>query len=105
MRRSIPGGPRVSYWSPPICSAGQRNNDEGTDMNPMLRNGRFTAMSFAAICALAAPALAQKDKMTPVPTPAQPNAIEIGTPPLPGATAKESWHKQYGSLFARNVTV
>ncbi len=74
-------------------------------MNPMLRVGRVTAMSMAATCALTASALAQKDKMTPVPTPPQPNAIEIGTAPLPGATAKESWHSQYGSLFARNVTV
>ena len=74
-------------------------------MNPMLRIGRLTAIGIAATFALAAPALAQKDKMTPVPTPAQPNAIELGTGPLPGATAQESWHSQYGSLFARNVTV
>jgi acetyl esterase/lipase len=74
-------------------------------MNPVLRIRRFTAIGIAATCALATPALAQKDKMTPVPTPAQPNAIEIGTGPLPGATAQESWHSQYGSLFARNVTV
>ena len=74
-------------------------------MNPTWRIGRLTAMSIAATCALAAPALAQNNKMTPVPTPAQPNAIELGTGPLPGATAKESWHSQYGSLFARNVTV
>ena len=71
-------------------------------MNPMLRIGRFTAVSIAATCVLAAPALAQRDKMTPVPTPAQPNAIELGTGPLPGATASESWHRQYGSLFARH---
>src|SRR3954469_23584875 len=74
-------------------------------MHPMLRTGRLTAMGIAVTCALAAPALAQKDRMTPVPTPAQPNAIELGTGPLPGATAQESWHSQYGSLFARNVTV
>jgi acetyl esterase/lipase len=74
-------------------------------MNPVLRMVRLTAIGVAATYALAAPALAQRDKMTPVPTPAQPNAIELGTPPLPGATAKESWHRQYGSLFARNVTV
>ena len=71
----------------------------------MLRIRRFTAVGIAVICALAAPALAQNDKMTPVPTPAQPGAIELGTGPLPGATATESWHSQYGSLFARNVTV
>ncbi len=73
-------------------------------MNPAWRL-RHTAMSIAATCVLAAPALAQKDKMTPVATPPQPNAIDVGTAPLPGATARESWHSQYGSLFARNVTV
>ena len=67
--------------------------------------GRLIAIGIGAACVLAAPARAQRDKMTPVPTPAQPNAIEIGTPALPGASAKESWHSQYGSLFARNVTV
>ena len=74
-------------------------------MNPLSRIGRFTAIGIAATCVLAAPALAQNDKMTPVATPPQPNAIELGTGPLPGATASESWHRQYGSLFARNVTV
>jgi acetyl esterase/lipase len=71
----------------------------------MLRIRRFSILGLAAACALAAPAHAQNDKMTPVPIPEQPNAIELGTGPLPGATAKESWHSQYGSLFARNVTV
>jgi acetyl esterase/lipase len=56
-------------------------------------------------CALGAPALAQADKMVPIAIPAQPNAIELGTGPLPGATVSESWHSQYGSVFARNVTV
>lgn len=55
--------------------------------------------------AIAAPALAQNDKMTPIAIPAQPDAIVLGTGPLPGATVQESWHKQYGSFFARNVTV
>jgi acetyl esterase/lipase len=43
--------------------------------------------------------------MTPIATPAQADAIVLGTGPLPGATASESWHRQYGSAFARNVTV
>ncbi|HKO17578.1 MAG TPA: hypothetical protein VJU82_01700, partial [Acidobacteriaceae bacterium] len=30
---------------------------------------------------------------------------EVGTGPLPGAKNPESWHSQYGSKFARNVTV
>jgi acetyl esterase/lipase len=54
---------------------------------------------------LANPAQAQNDRMTPIAIPAQPNAIELGTGPLPGAAAAESWHSQYGSVFARNVTV
>jgi acetyl esterase/lipase len=43
--------------------------------------------------------------MVPIATPAQPGAITLDTGPLPGATAKEAWHSQYGSMFARNVTV
>jgi acetyl esterase/lipase len=63
------------------------------------------ATAVASACAVAPPALAQNDKMTPIAIPAQPTAIVLGTGALPGATAPESWHTQYGSLFARNVTV
>src|SRR5947199_6822967 len=56
-------------------------------------------------CALATPALAQNDKMTSIPTPAQTNAIVLGTGPLSGETAAESWYRQYDRAFARNVTV
>jgi acetyl esterase/lipase len=68
-----------------------------------LRNARLVELAFA--CVLAMPALALDDTMTPIATPAQPGAIELGTGPLPGATAPESWYRQYGSPFARNVTV
>jgi acetyl esterase/lipase len=59
-----------------------------------------------ALIALASvqPAIALDDKMTPMAIPAQPSAIPLKTGPLPGATVKESWHSQYGSSFARNVT-
>jgi len=43
--------------------------------------------------------------MEPITIPAQPDAIVLKTGPLPGATAQESWHRQYGKMFARNVTV
>jgi acetyl esterase/lipase len=59
----------------------------------------------AAAFVLATPARAQDDTMTAIAIPAQPNAIELGTGPLPGATVEESWHSQYGSQFARNVTI
>jgi acetyl esterase/lipase len=49
-------------------------------------------------------AMAQGDQMKPIAIPAQPSAIPLKTGPLPGATVKESWHSQYGSAFARNVT-
>ncbi|MGK6357056.1 alpha/beta hydrolase [Sphingomonas sp. DT-207] len=66
---------------------------------------RLTAAAVAAIWAFAPVAHAQDDRMTPIATPAQPTAIELGTGPLPGAANSESWHSQYGSVFARNVTV
>ena len=66
---------------------------------------RVAAAALAAACALSAPVHAQNDRMTPIATPAQPDAILLGTGPLPGATAPEAWHSQYGSVFARNVTV
>lgn len=50
-------------------------------------------------------AVAQNDKMTQIPIPKQPGAIELGTGKLPEATAEESWHSQYGSMFARNVSI
>lgn len=45
------------------------------------------------------------DVMVPIAVPDQPQAIELGTGPLAGATANESWHRQYQKMFARNVTV
>lgn len=71
------------------------------------RRFRTASMIAAALAAalLAVPAAAQDDRMVPVAVPAQPGALELGTGPLPGASAAEAWHRQYGSLFARNVTV
>ena len=70
------------------------------------RLGRF-AIGLAAIAMLApsAPAHSQNDAMTPIEVPSQPDAIRLETGPLPGATAPEAWHRQYGSVFARNVSV
>jgi acetyl esterase/lipase len=66
----------------------------------------FRSVILVAACSFAAPVFAQvNDTMTPIATPDQPNAIEIGTAPLPDAKVRESWHSQYGSKFARNVTV
>jgi acetyl esterase/lipase len=67
--------------------------------------GRCVGIAVAVTAAMASPAQAQNDQMTRMETPAQPDAIVLGTGPMPGATAAESWHRQYGSAFARNVTV
>jgi len=66
---------------------------------------RLAAAVLAMACLPAGPAAAQNDTMTPIATPAQADAIVLGTGALPGATATESWHRQYGSAFARNVTI
>ena len=50
-------------------------------------------------------AAAQNDRMVPIAIPDQPGAIVLGTGKLPEATADESWHSQYGSKFARNVSI
>lgn len=65
----------------------------------------FCLLVISSWVTMAAMASAQNDKMTPIPIPKQPNAIELGTGKLPEATADESWHSQYGSMFARNVSV
>lgn len=63
-----------------------------------------------ALCFLTLPATAQaNDQMTPIAIPEQTQAIKLGTPqlrtPESGALTQESWHSQYGSRFARNVTI
>lgn len=51
-----------------------------------------------------APAAPAPHGMTPIETPAQPDAIELGTGLPPDASAPETWHREYGSMFARNVS-
>ena len=70
-----------------------------------LTYSRLIVAGLALVAVLASPAHAQNDRMTPIATPSQPNAVELGTGPLPDAKNPESWHSQYGSQFARNVTV
>lgn len=65
----------------------------------------FARIGLTAAMLMAMPVSAQSDKMVPIAVPAQSGAIELGTGKLPGATAPEAWHSQYGSVFTRNVTV
>lgn len=71
----------------------------------LLRSGVCLAVSAIAIVLGSTPVQAQVDKMTAIAIPVQPNAIELGTGVLADAKVPESWHRQYGSVFARNVTI
>lgn len=66
---------------------------------------KFVAVAAVLVLTPGGVATAQNDRMMPIEQPAQPDAIELGTGVLPGATVPESWHAQYGSKFARNVAV
>src|SRR5690606_17110537 len=68
------------------------------------RKGAPIALAVALLGMQSLPAFALDDTMTPIDTPAQPDAIALGTGPLPDAKNAEAWHRQYGSVFARNVT-
>jgi acetyl esterase/lipase len=72
-------------------------------VEPMLRM-TFAAAVLVCVPLLATSATAQDERMTPIATPAQPTAIPLNTGTLPNASVPESWHSQYGSVFARNVT-
>ncbi|HSF11759.1 MAG TPA: alpha/beta hydrolase [Erythrobacter sp.] len=64
---------------------------------------RLTHLCAAFTLFTGSAAFAQNDQMTAIAIPDQPTAIALNTGPLPGATVPESWHAQYGSVFARNV--
>lgn len=81
------------------------NLKETTRRRRALLSTGLTRAALVLACALATTALAQDNQMTPIPAPAQPDAITLDTGVLPGATAPEAWHRQYNSVFARNVTV
>lgn len=77
----------------------------GTTLSNLRLSGLGALGAFlAGIMLIASPAAAQGDTMAPIAIPAQPDAIPLGTGPLPNAGTPESWHSQYGSMFARNVT-
>jgi acetyl esterase/lipase len=59
----------------------------------------------AALICLAAPAFAQEPPKTPIEAPPEPNAIPLNTGGVEGQTAKETWYKQWGDPFVRNVSI
>ena len=75
-----------------------------TRSHPRTPTGGRWRYAFAALLLCSSAAFAQDDAMVPIEIPAQPDAIALGTGPLPDATVDESWHRQYERVFARNVT-
>ena len=59
---------------------------------------------FAAMLAVSTSTLAQEPPKTQIEAPAEPNAIPLNTGGVEGQTAKETWYKQWGDPFVRNVS-
>ncbi len=67
---------------------------------------RTAFIAAALLAVVSSPVAAQvDDSITPIAAPAEPNAIPLGTNGVDGSTAPESWFRQYGTAFTRNVTV
>src|SRR6185295_18557825 len=58
----------------------------------------------AGLVLMTGTAFSQEPPKTPIDAPAEPNAIPLGTGGVEGQTAKESWYKQWGDPFVRNVS-
>jgi len=58
----------------------------------------------AGLVLMTGAAFSQEPPKTPIDAPAEPNAIPLGTGGVEGQTAKESWYKQWGDPFVRNVS-
>jgi acetyl esterase/lipase len=60
--------------------------------------------AFAAMLSVSTSVLAQEPPKTQIEAPAEPNAIPLNTGGVEGQTAKETWYKQWGDPFVRNVS-
>jgi acetyl esterase/lipase len=59
---------------------------------------------FAALLIFSAFAMAQDGTIYPLKTPAEPNAIPLGTGGVNNQPASETWFRQWGDPMARNIT-
>lgn len=72
-------------------------------MSAFNRSAIATSALLAAM--LATPTtFAQEPPKTPIEAPAEPNAIPLDTGGVEGQSASESWYKQWGDPFVRNVS-
>lgn len=66
-------------------------------------NNSSSGVLIALLC-LSSPAFAQEPPKTPIEAPPEPNAIPLNTGGVEGQTARETWYKQWGDPFVRNVS-
>lgn len=62
------------------------------------------AAAIGAALALSSAAFAEDPPKTQIEAPSEPNAIPLNTGGVEGQTAKETWYKQWGDPFVRNVS-
>lgn len=65
---------------------------------------RIKATLLTSFILVAACAMAQDGTIYPLQTPAEPNAIPLGTGGVEGQTAPETWFRQWGDPMARNIS-
>src|SRR6478735_10454893 len=70
---------------------------------PDLMKRALIGAGIAAMCASTS-VFAEDPPKTPIAAPAEPNAIPLNTGGVEGQTAKETWYKQWGDPFVRNVS-
>ena len=70
-----------------------------------MSSNKFVLLAAAsAVLFISATALAQDPPKTPIEAPAEPGAIPLNTGGVEGQTAQETWYKQWGDPFVRNVS-
>src|SRR5688572_7743609 len=67
------------------------------------RKGAFLSAAIATMLVVTT-AFAQEPPKTQIEAPPEPNAIPLDTGGVEGQTAKETWYKQWGDPFVRNVS-
>jgi acetyl esterase/lipase len=65
---------------------------------------QYQSSILAALLFFSAPVMAQDGTIYPLKTPAEPNAILLGTGGVANQPASESWFRQWGDPMARNIT-
>jgi acetyl esterase/lipase len=70
---------------------------------PVAGHIAFLGRSIVALL-VASTAFAQDPPKTPIDAPAEPGAIPLGTGGVEGQKAKETWYRQWGDPFVRNVS-